>query len=318
MRGLISRHANPATIIAIVALTFAMTGGAYAITGGSNGGGARANAHIAKKGKSKGSRGPRGPAGPRGPEGKQGPAGSPGAEGKQGPQGAEGKAGAAGNAGAAGGAGANGKSATVSETAPGCTEGGITIEVEGSKTPHEICNGEKGDKGEAGEPGVIHPGETLAERASETGSWSVGPVNDESVPILVEGHTLLVTVASFPIPLKTPLGATAVHYIKANGNEVKVNAGKIEEVPSATCKGTAEEPTAPAGNLCVYVSTESEIAPEHLLVESYESTMFQPGGPNIAEGGTPTAGAGATGAWMPMAAEGERAYAIGTWAVTAP
>jgi Collagen triple helix repeat (20 copies) len=99
---MLRRHFNATTIIAIVALVFAMTGGAYAVTGGGNGG-AHATAQIAKKKKKKGKakvlRGPRGPkgatgatgpAGPAGPAGPQGPAGKDGtngATGKEGPPG---------------------------------------------------------------------------------------------------------------------------------------------------------------------------------------------------------------------------------------
>jgi hypothetical protein len=70
-------------VISIIALVFAMFGGAYAA---SNGGGDGHRVLKAKRGK----RGPRGPQGPIGPQGPQGPKGDPGAPGKDGVQGSPG------------------------------------------------------------------------------------------------------------------------------------------------------------------------------------------------------------------------------------
>ncbi|HET7182928.1 MAG TPA: hypothetical protein VFI15_11910, partial [Candidatus Limnocylindrales bacterium] len=50
--------------------------------------------------------------------------------------------------------GESGKGVEVIGSAPGCPEGGITVQVEGnSSTAKEICNGEKGEDGGDGEPG---------------------------------------------------------------------------------------------------------------------------------------------------------------------
>lgn len=78
---------SPAAIIAVIALVFAMFGGAYAATGG----GGKATAS-----KSKGKRGPTGPTGPRGPKGATGAAGLSGAIGSAGAPGPKGDAGPAG------------------------------------------------------------------------------------------------------------------------------------------------------------------------------------------------------------------------------
>jgi collagen triple helix repeat protein len=74
-------------IVAVIALIFALAGGAVAASGG---GGGKATASA------KGKRGPRGPKGPRGPAGPQGPAGPAGPAGPQGNPGPEGKTGPAG------------------------------------------------------------------------------------------------------------------------------------------------------------------------------------------------------------------------------
>lgn len=134
---MLRKHFNATTIIAIVALVFAMTGGAYAVT--SKGGGG--NAVIAAKKKSK-KPAVKGVVGPRGPEGKQGPAGP---EGKEGKQGTEGKAGAA---------GANGTSVTIASLAAGnanCALGGA--EFTGTGGPGYACNGAEGKAGKAGKNG---------------------------------------------------------------------------------------------------------------------------------------------------------------------
>ncbi len=96
-------------IVALVALVFAMVGGAYAATGGSGNSNATASAKKHKKKKSKkpqrgkqgkpgknGAPGAPGAAGPTGPAGAQGPKGDTGAQGPEGPEGPEGEPWAAG------------------------------------------------------------------------------------------------------------------------------------------------------------------------------------------------------------------------------
>jgi hypothetical protein len=137
----IRKHLSPPTVIAVLALVFAMSGGAYAMSGG--GRLPRASAASAKKSGKTGPRGPRGPAGKNGAPGERGPAGSPGSAGSQGPAGAQGPKGERGEEGEAG-------------------------------EPGEP--GEKGEKGEKGETGAPWPaGGTLPKSATETGSWSAHP-----------------------------------------------------------------------------------------------------------------------------------------------
>jgi len=102
----IRRHINSTTIVAVVALVFAMTGGAYAakrilITSTSQ----ISKPVLAKlkgangKNGTNGAAGPAGPAGPTGPvgpAGPTGPAGTPGSAGQQGEKGADGAPGSEG------------------------------------------------------------------------------------------------------------------------------------------------------------------------------------------------------------------------------
>ena len=98
----IRKHLNPTTVVAFVALVFAMTGGAFAASGGSGGGGTGSKTiasvtrgaggnPISTTAKSKakpktkaGPRGPAGPAGKNGATGVTGPAGPAGATGAKG------------------------------------------------------------------------------------------------------------------------------------------------------------------------------------------------------------------------------------------
>ena len=90
-------------VISVIALVFAMLGGAYAASDDSGSGKATASAKAKK-----GPRGPRGPAGPAGPQGPAGPAGAKGDTGAAGSNGAPGAKGATGPTGATGPKGATG------------------------------------------------------------------------------------------------------------------------------------------------------------------------------------------------------------------
>jgi hypothetical protein len=201
-------------IISVMALVFAMFGGAYAAS--NSGGGSHATVSAKSK---KGPRGPRGPKGAKGDTGPAGPQGLAGANGKDGTNGTNGTGGAA------------GKSVSLSAIAAGeaeCEErGGVAVGVEGSALSKEVCNGEEGSPWTAG--GILPSG------ATETGVFSgffneVAEIEGEKV-----GNALV--PLSFPIPLGEPLDNESVHV-----------------APAGNCTGTAAAPTAEPGELCVYVA----------------------------------------------------------------
>jgi hypothetical protein len=98
-------------VISVIALVFAMFGGAYAASNSSGGGKATASAKAKK-----GPRGPKGATGPAGPAGAQGPAGPAGAKGDAGANGSNGGAGPTGPTGAAGAKGATGAAGATGAT----------------------------------------------------------------------------------------------------------------------------------------------------------------------------------------------------------
>jgi Collagen triple helix repeat (20 copies) len=164
-------------VISVIALVFAMIGGAYAATNNSGGGKATASAK-AKKGP-RGARGPQGPAGPVGPAG---------------------PAGAKGDAGAAGANGTNGKDGAQGPT-------GKT-----GPTGEEGPEGPEGPEGEKGEPWTV--GGTLPSKATETGVWSMGGYTVEALSS--NPGTPFNVPIPFSIPLADDLeGEGVVHYLKA-------------------------------------------------------------------------------------------------------
>lgn len=312
MLAWLRRQLSPATVMAFVALVFAMTGGAFAVTGrGGSGAGAgapRASVSVAsvhavtakkKKAASTGKPGPRGPAGLAGAQGPAGTAGATGPQGAAGPGGAAGAKGENGVAGTNGTNGTNGASVTSVEKSEGtigtCKEGGSSFTSASGKT--YACNGKTGAPWPAGG--------TLPVGATETGAWSVGPLKKENTPY----GTVRSTIVSFPIELAAPLDSSHVHYINETGGEVTevVFNGREpvgeETVAQTACPGSIEEPKAVAGNLCIYGAPRTE--------------MFAETG-QIASVGEKHPGAGRTGAGQLFfigtgSAEPE---AHGTWAVT--
>lgn len=223
------KHFNATTAIAIVAMIFAMTGGAFAVT--SKGGGS--SVAMAAKSKSK-SKTTRGPAGPRGPEGKQGPLGPAG------PTGPEGKAGINGKNGENGKAGENGVSATAKSFTGAktlgsekCAEGGLEVTSAAGTTL--VCNGTNGTTGFT---------KTLPAGETEEGTW--GTVLGEGIPHGDKDSTSYGFAAiSFDIPLATALPEASIK-IEPQGYSGT----------EAECPGKDSEPKAAAGYLCVYTQEE--------------------------------------------------------------
>ncbi len=241
----VRQHISPASILALVALVFAVTGGAYAATGGAGNDNSHATAQASKAKKKKsssvGKPGPRGPAGPAGP---QGPAGPAGPQGPAGAQGASGQAGAAGAKGENGTNGSNGKDGTsvTSKAIPAgtgqpCGEAG-GVALTSKNGTENICNGKEGSPWTAG--GVLPAEKT------ETGVWAISQYN------LPEEEEVEVPI-SFPIPLAE--GAETAYVLGKQETEKGEGPGH-----EAGCTGTVEAPVAPPGVLCIYTGEEAKSA----------------------------------------------------------
>jgi hypothetical protein len=210
-------------VISVIALVFAMFGGAYAASSSSGGGKATASAKAKK--------------GPRGPKGATGPAGPAG------PQGPKGDTGAAGSNGSNGAPGAAGKSVVIGNSAPGCDSGGKSIEVEGNAaSKKEVCNGEQG---EPGEPWTA--GGTLPPGATETGAYSIVSTSGEGTHFGYEQ-----TAISFPIPLAAELNSSHTIFVPQPPPPA-------QPVVPAECENSEHEglasannPEASPGFLCVF------------------------------------------------------------------
>jgi hypothetical protein len=279
-------------VISVIALVFAMLGGAYAANTSSSGD-SKASASAVKKGPPgpRGKRGKPGPAGPAGPAGPQGPAGPAGTKGDTGTAGANGKDGTNGTN------GTNGKTVLNGTATPNVgvgTNGDFYIETDVSKIygPKEATgpNGGWGTgtelKGEEGSPWTL--GGTLPSGETETGTWAVNGTPADAFGVW--------GAVSFAIPLAEELDSAHVHYRVPS------------QSPHPHCTGTADVPTAAKGHLCVYQGFAINLGEE-----AGEGT------PEIQQltGGTP--GASKTGAILKFAAPTEEfGFATGSFAVTAP
>ena len=255
-------------VISVMALVFAMFGGAYAASNGNSG--------KATASKTKTVKGPRGPKGAVGPAGPQGPIGATG------PNGDTGAAGANGTNGKDGINGTNGEDGTsvVASTEPSgtgnCEGRGGSKFITGATTTF-ACNGKDGTGGAGGGslPTTLGSGET------ETGTWS----------LVGSGGPSPISPVSFPIPLSAEAAKnTTLHTAEAEGD--------------ATCTGNVDEPTAPPGVFCRYVSEES--------TSGAESPFFVYPPDFGANEGVGTSGALILGEGLAPAF-----IQVGSWAVTA-
>jgi hypothetical protein len=186
--------------------------------------------------------------------------------GKQGPAGPQGPAGAKGDNGAKGDKGDKGDTG-----------------VEGKQ-------GKQGNPGPPGEDGACseaNPECVAPSGATETGVWAVG--NDDGpsfVPL-----TFNLQLAEAP---------EALHYVNPAGEEVVQGTGEIVTVPATKCLGSADEPTAPAGEICVYADEEELFNAEYgYRPESFFEHLYT------------------SGATFFFFLQPEDGWAFGTWAVTA-
>jgi hypothetical protein len=255
-------------IISIIALIAALSGGAYAASKSLTGKQKKEVENIAKKYAGK--------PGANGTNGGNGSNGAGGAKGDKGDLGAQGLQGTAGVP------GAGGKSVQVGTAAVGeCADGGITVQKEGEVASKKaVCNGETGFTE------TLPPGET------ETGYWDMTEVGSGA---------LAATTISFSIPLEkgSPEGKAFGFTLAQTENE---------EFGSSGCEGTASEPTAPPGVLCVYTAIEEPVG-----TTAPEPRSFQEGFMSFGSYGT--SGAFLSGGFIP---DETVANIWGTWAVTAP
>jgi hypothetical protein len=199
--------------VAVIALVFAMLGGAYAATK-LNGTQKKEVEKIAKKFQGTG------PAGAAGPVGAKGDTGAKGDNGT---------------------AGSNGTSATTTSFAGvkgSCTEGGV--EVKSASPTVNVCNGVKGANGTfSTEP--LPKGETL------TGVWAASTlVTGESAgPLLIP--------ISFPIQV-SPAPTADMQFEPSSTIGIVFKAGSPEaDFEFEThCPGSAANPEATEGYLCIY------------------------------------------------------------------
>ena len=198
-------------------------------------------------------------------------AGKPGPAGPIGPQGPAGAPGKDGTNGTNGTNGADGKSVTGTPITAGGACGAQTgVKYTLGATSTNICNGATGFT------------ETLPSGKTETGVWSLGPhAETELLPL------------SFNIPLDE--APEALHFVNEEGKELTGESGT--EVTPVNCLGSADEPKALPGQVCVYEAANFGEAQgfngNEVLTQLFTS-----------------------GATLFYAIE-ENQVAIGTWAVTA-
>jgi hypothetical protein len=258
MLSRIRRHLTYSNLAATLAVFFAMSGGAYAASRYLITSTKQIKPSVLSSLKVKGKTGPAGANGAPGAQGPQGPAGTSGTgtPGAEGPKGAEGKAGANGES------VVNTKIETSSATCK--HQGGAEFKV-GSGAATTACNGQTGFT------------ETLPVGKTEMGYWSMALAN--------KGAESGIATISFVIPLQT---APSLVFITESEEE------GIEEKHHATeCPGTAEEPSAAEGFLCIYTKDE-------------KAGLFVGGEP------------GSTGTDLDFIPEASNSITFGTWAVTAP
>jgi hypothetical protein len=209
-------------VISVIALVFAMFGGAYAASNSSDGGKATVSAKAKK--------GPRGPKGPKGPKGDTGPAGPAG---PAGPKGDTGAAGANGKDGTPGATGAAGQSVTGAAIAAGgaCGAGVTGVKYTLGATSTNVCNGKEGPQGPAGQDGETGFTEELPSEKTLMGSWVTG--------VTASNQTGATADISFGIPYP---GNPAVKFVPAGDTSI------------TECPGSAGNPEAAPGTLCIYTT----------------------------------------------------------------
>jgi hypothetical protein len=231
--------------VAVIALVFAMMGGAWAASNsGSAGSGDKATASAKAK------RGPRGPRGPQGPAGPAGPAGLAGAKGDKGAAGANGTNGTDGTNGTNGTDGTDGKSVLHGEGAPvdalDGTNGDFYIDTETDTLYGPKAGGVWPTPGTALKGSPWTAGGTLPVNSTETGAW--GYTVESAGPGATRGRAPI----SFSIPLAGELDLAHTIINPASG---AANANC--ENTNHTGAASTSNPEAKSGYLCVYPTIAS-------------------------------------------------------------
>ncbi len=143
--------------------------------------------------------------------------------------------------------------------------------------------GDKGDKGERGEAGPFPTG-PLPSGATIRGTYSIGTHQNTAGEYHNIGVSFGYTLASAPTGHFVAVGTT----------------------PPAQCPGSALNPQAAPGNLCVYEAVEGN--------QASTPTVFNPANGTTGTVGTVGFGVSVTGG----ASTGSNILSYGTWAVTAP
>jgi hypothetical protein len=196
--------------------------------------------------------------------------------------------GKAGSAGVAGAAGAQGPAGAVGPQGPAGANG----KDGGPGT--EGKQGPEGKEGKAGKDGTTGFTETLPKGKTETGAWAETSSAEQAA-----GELVAITAISFSIPLESALGEKNVFFIVSGSTESQ----KEEEA----CPGSAAEPAAAEGDLCVYAFE---------VVGQQPSALGPIENPSLA---APNTGAAKTGAMLWLSTEKglSGGSGSGTWAVTA-
>lgn len=224
MRALFRERFGISGLLAIVALVFAMTGGALAAKG----------VIITKLSQIK-------PSVQKQLQGKEGKAGATGLQGSTGPAGPAGPKGDPGNNGAPGADGEDGKSVTATPIPAEETEcggqGGALVKEQGASSGIEVCNGNDGEDGSPWVAGTAPGGVQLK------GTWAI------------QQYTAAAADEEISVPFTTgiPVNATPSQPV------IPVFViGGVEEAPAAIpggpfCTGDPNNPTSnKPGILCAY------------------------------------------------------------------
>jgi len=295
-------------VIAVIALVFAMLGGAYAAT---NNGGGKATASA--KGP-RGPRGPRGKTGPTGPQGAPGLQGAAGANGKDGANGSNGSNGSAGATGATGAKGATGATGAFGSTgATGATGlSGFTTTLPSGKTETGAYRAEAGAFAAAISFNIPLATEldgshvVVNNLATGKGDLTSGSSTVTNLAEVVSEFQVGAPISGSGIPAATTITAASGTELTLSQAATATSAAvALEEGPFSQCDdGVAPEASAP----------NPEADPGYLC--GFNASFFN-GPVTFAKPTTrfPVAGAAKTGAEL-FAFTSEGGW--GTWAVTAP